>query len=148
MSRQFRPLPENVSLEPTLARRVNQLREFRNMTVRDLAKVTKLTVQRIEDIEGGLETWLSTTDRQLLAKALVVEPNLLQEVETRQTGMDSEVRYSAENLAEQILAGNRDLTCPNCAGALRCSVQHAFDLDGNPTAFAKAFCVKCPFVLK
>jgi transcriptional regulator with XRE-family HTH domain len=147
--RQLKPIPSELMTSKTLARRVFELREFRNMTVRDLAKASRFSVQRVEDIESGLETWLSSSDRQLLAKALNVEPQLLQEVETR-SGLQpttEDVRTN-EQLVEAILQGVRDLQCPNCGGTLKCSVQEALDIEGNPTQFAKAFCVNCPFVLK
>ena len=147
--RQFKPIPPDLQLAPTLARRVNQLREFRNLTVKDLAKYARFTVQRVEDIEAGLETWLSSTDRQKLASALSVEPRLLIEVESRPSLDASSTRESVEmHMARSILDGARDLECPQCGGILKCSVQDAFDLDGNPTQFAKAFCLKCPYVLK
>lgn len=146
--RQFKPLPSDLQLAPTLARRVQQLRDFRNMTVRDLAKLSRLGLERVEDIEGGLETWLSSTERQLLAKALAVEPILLQEVESRPPAGDEALEDAQVRLTQAILRGARELECPNCHSTLRCSVQEAFDMDGNPTAFAKAYCMKCPFVLR
>src|SRR5262249_23206631 len=72
-----RPLPSSFQLEPTLAQRVRQLREFRNMTVKDLAKLSRFKISRLEEIELGFENWLSSSDRQLLAKALSVEPSVL-----------------------------------------------------------------------
>jgi transcriptional regulator with XRE-family HTH domain len=147
--RQFKPLPPEMKLEQTLARRVGQLREFRNLTVRDLARLSRLTIQRIEDIEAGLETWLSSTDRQKLAGALSVEPRLIQESESRPSLDISGTRHDIEaRIAESVLDGARELECPQCGGVLRCSIQDAYDLHGNPTQFAKAFCLKCPFVLK
>lgn len=147
--RQFKPIPQELKLSQTLARRVFELREFRNMTVLDLAKASRFSIQRVEDIESGMETWLSASDRQLLAKALNVEPQLLQEVEAR-SGLQptKESQQANEQLVNSILQGERDLQCPNCGGTLKCSVQEALDIEGNPTQFAKAFCLKCPFVLK
>jgi transcriptional regulator with XRE-family HTH domain len=147
------PLPSDFPLGSTLARRVAQLRDFRNMTVRDLAKASRFSVTRIDDIEQGLETWLSSTDRQILAKALNIEPSLLQEVERR--AKLSHDNYDAllvaahqQHLADAILGGARDLECPNCGGTLKCSVQEGFDLEEKPIRFPKAFCLKCPFILK
>lgn len=137
-----------MALATSLARRVQQLRDFRNMTVRDLGKYSRLGLQRIEDIEAGIETWLSATERQLLAKGLAVEPMLLQEVEIRPYGSDEHLQEAQPRLAEAILSGRRELQCPQCGGSLRCSVQDALDLDGLPTRFAKAYCLKCPFVLR
>ncbi len=143
-----------MKLAPTLARRVNQLREFRNMTVRDLARGSRFSEKRIEDIESGIETWLSSSDRQLLGKALSVEPFLLQEVESRMnTGHQVRETHmldqaTSQQLAEAILSGARDLECPDCGGTLKCSILQGTDIEGRPMQLAKAFCMKCPFVLR
>ncbi len=128
---------------------MQQLRDFRNLTVKDLAKLSRFPIARIEDIESGLESWLSASDRQLLAKALCVEPAILLEVETR-TGLgdNQEKQALAQYLSRAILEGARDLQCPNCGHTLRCSIQAGFDLEGKPIRFPKAFCTKCPFVLR
>lgn len=146
--KQVKPIPQNLELAPTLARRVFQLRELRNMTVKDLAKSSRMPIGRIEDIEYGLETWLSTADRQVIAKALVVEPQLLQEVETRPQLTESlEHELKLRELSDFILQGRTDLECPDCGHSLKCSIQHAYDIEEKPIKFAKAFCLKCPFVL-
>ena len=148
--KQIQPIPSTLTLAPTLAQRLLQLREFRNMTVRDLARQARFTPARVEDIESGLETWLSTTDRQKLARVLNVEPMLLQEVESKrgdnQSALDREVEH--RRLAAAILSGSRDLECPDCGSTLRCSIQEGLDIEGKPIYFAKAFCTKCPFVLR
>lgn len=146
--RQFKPLPSHLTLAPTLAQRVQQLREYRNLTVKDLAKASRLGLRRIEDIEGGLETWLSSTNRQMLAKALAVEPYVIQEAESRPPAEEGVLMDEQNRIAAAILRGSRDLECPNCGTSLHCSVQDAFDIEGKPIRFAKAFCPKCTFVLK
>lgn len=150
--KQFKALPTQLQLAPTLAQRIFQLRELRNMTVRDLAEASRFSINRIEDLESGLETWLSSADRQLLARALVIEPNLLKEVEYRlpASGADSAMfdRERCQNLGEAILAGGRDLQCPDCGSNLSCDVQEGMDMDERPFVFAKASCRKCPFVLR
>lgn len=146
--RQLRPLPNNFEFAPTLAQRVLQLRDYRNMTVKDLAKLSRFPVKRIEEIEAGMETWLSASDRQLLAKALSVEPSLLQEVERRYTQLSEVPRSVMADLADDILHGARDLQCPVCGRNLRCSVQEGLDLEGRPIVLPKAFCTKCPFILQ
>ena len=152
MSKHFRPIPSTMKLADTLAQRVAQLREFRNMTVRDLAKASRFDVRRLEEIESGMETWFSSTERQLLAKALSVEPVLLQEVERRCKPEASEENEFLSGdllrLNKAVLNGARDLECPHCGGNLKCSIQEGFDIDEQPIQFAKAFCLKCPFVLR
>lgn len=144
----LKPLPPSLKIPSTLAQRVFQLREYRNLTVRDLAKSCRFSVQRIEDIEAGIETWLSTMDRQLLAKALSVEPNFLLESEVRPQAEGNEgFTRQCQDIYSAILAGQRDLICPACQGPLKCSIQDALDLEGVPMRLPKAFCLKCPFVL-
>jgi len=148
-TKKIRAIPSGMELAPTLARRLFQLREWRNLTVRDLARSSRFTVQRIEDLESGLETWLSASDRQILAKALSVEPRIIEEVERRP--LDTRVSEFAprmEDLNRVILEGERDLSCPECQEPLAVSVQEGFDLEGLPIRFAKAYCTRCPFVLK
>ena len=146
--KQVKPLLPNIGLGHTLAQRVKQLREYRNMTVKDLARWSRFSINRIDDIESGIETWLSASDRQLLCKALVVEPSLLEEVEVRSSSTDLKALEIARyDLAQFVLRGDRDLKCPLCYGSLKCSIQDALDLDGNPVRLPKAFCFNCPFVL-
>jgi transcriptional regulator with XRE-family HTH domain len=147
------PIPKTIQLASTLAARVYQLRELRNMTVRDLARSTRFGIRRIEDIQSGLETWLSSTDRQILAKALVVEPVLIEEVEVR-SRVSKESQPTAvpnpvsEDLHGAIVQGARQLSCPLCGNKLNCSIQKGLDMDGFPVQLAKAHCTKCPFVLR
>jgi transcriptional regulator with XRE-family HTH domain len=151
----FKALPRDfrTRLEPTLARRISQLREFKNMTVQDLASTCRFTVARVEDLEAGLETWLSATDRQSLASALSIEPVYLQEVECRAS--TNKIKESAaynqqiiDQITDAIFAGVRDLECPDCGSTLSCSTQEGFDIEGYRVALAKAFCIKCPFILR
>lgn len=146
--RQFKPLPGDLRLGKTLASRVLQLREVRNMTVRDLAKLSRLGQQRIEGIEAGIETWLSVSDRQLLAQALAVNPSVLQDGEMRPPSKEKDLGDANARLLQAILDGARDLECPSCGGTLKCSIQEALDIEGQPTRFAKAYCLKCPFILR
>jgi transcriptional regulator with XRE-family HTH domain len=148
--KELKPLHLACDLAPTLAQRVFQIREMRNLTVKDLAQMSRFSISRIEDIESGVETWLSASDRQLLAKALSVEPLLLLEVEGKRldsASADEKLKIQVE-LAEKIMQGQREQTCPNCGSSLKCSIEHGLDLDGRVEEFAKAFCIKCPFVLR
>lgn len=148
MAKQFRPLPPNYRLDTSLARRVQQLREFRHLTIEDIADMTRFPVKRVEEIEAGFETWFSATERQLLAKALGVEPILIQEVEAKPPAKQGLTISQNTKITQAILFGQRDLECPDCGSTLRCSVVDALDIDGQPTRFAKAFCNKCPFILR
>ena len=138
-------------LAETLAKRVAQLREGRNMTVLDLARVTRFSVKRIEEIESGIELALSVADRSVLARALGVQPAILREVE-----LDYDVfqprppkpKVDLEELAERVLAGEVHIECPKCGEILRTSIESALDFEGRPTEFARAYCPVCPFAIR
>lgn len=153
MARTRRPIPKNLTLAKTLASRLNQLREFRNMTKKDLANASRISDKRIDDLEAGLETWLSASDRQIIAKALFIDPRILKEAEYRPND-SSHPSYAAmsskinKEIEDSILQGARDLSCPQCGCHLRCSVQERRDIHNQKIFFAKAFCAKCPFTLK
>jgi hypothetical protein len=145
----FRAIPSTEELPATLAQRVRFIREYRNMTVKDLSRATRFPTRRIEDIESGIETWFSTADRQQLSRALFVDPRVLQEVEDRNVlDLTAIPPALTHELGDDILRGVRDLRCPACGSDMHCSVQEAFDMDGRPIQLPKAFCQNCPFVLK
>lgn len=153
MARTRSPLPTDLPLEANLAARLHQLREFRNLSRAELAKAARMPLKRIEDLESGLETWLSSAERQIIAKALYIDPNVIKEAEYRPpeaahpiyAGLSEEI---SNDLTESILRGSRDLACPQCGSTLRCSVQKRVDINGEVIDFAKAFCQICPFTLK
>ncbi|MCW5822030.1 MAG: helix-turn-helix domain-containing protein [Cyanobacteria bacterium TGS_CYA1] len=145
----FGPIPKSLSLAPTLAGRLQQIREYRDISREDLSQAVRFTTQRIDDLESGLETWLSATDRQVLAKALGVEPKILQEVEHKpnlpqNAGRRKEV---IEDMVTAIFNGANELECPDCGNIAQCSLRTGFDLNDKEIFFPKAFCLKCPFVL-
>ncbi len=122
------------------------------MTVRDLARETALPHPRIEDLEAGLETWLSSPERQRIAKALGVEPVILQEVEYKPLHYSlpelQEVSGDVyEELSNKILSGETNLRCPKCGNQLKTSLKEGIDLENMPVRFASAHCVKCPFII-
>lgn len=55
---------------------------------------------------------------------------------------------TAEQISNAIIHGARELECPDCGSTLRCSVQEGTDIEGRPIRLAKAFCMKCPFILR
>ena len=145
----------NLELANSLSSRVALLREFRNMTVRDLAKRSHFTIRRIEGIESGEENWLSVSDRQILARALGVEPRVLKDVELSPDdypGVYSNTvqppPVDTDVMAENILKGYTDIKCPRCGTELKTSIEQALDVEGRPTNYARAYCPKCPFSLR
>lgn len=142
------PIPKDFELGTNLAQRVRQLRELRNLTAADVCKECRFSKERFDDIESGIETWLSTSDRQRLAKALAVEPGILEEVEVKlpMPGSDQSHTIDIEGLKATIFSGARELPCPSCGATLRCGIQDALDIEGNPVRLTKAACTKCLFI--
>lgn len=142
---------ENIPLEKTLARRVRQLRELKNLTVLDISRASRMSLKRVEAIESGQEIWLSIKDRTILARALGVQAAILQEVEACPTEL-TETRLASiqavDEIADRILAGEVQIPCPKCNTMLKCSVENAIDIEGQPTQFARAYCPVCPFSVK
>lgn len=146
----------NLESTYTLSSRVAFLRESKNMTILDLAKRSRFSRERIERIESGEETWLSISDRQILARALGVEPGLLKDVESSPSDypgvydkkIPSTQVIDDDAMAERILKGYTDVDCPKCGTPLKTSVEDACDIEGAPTQFARAYCPKCPFSLR
>ena len=148
MKRPKEPEPE---LAGTLSRRVSQLRESRNLTIIDLARSCRFPVKRIEEIESGIEVWLSVTDRSILSRALGVQPAVLKEVEAGPEDIQISSYGQPENdtdfLAKEVLARLPNLACPRCGAILITSIESALDFEGLPTHFARAYCPVCPFAL-
>lgn len=141
-------------LAETLALRVSRLREARNLTVRDLARLCHFTIRRIEEIEGGIEVWLSITDRSILARALGVQSETLREVEASPDDLKKDRATTAaeqadlDRIADRVLAGEKNIACPRCGAILITAVENALDFEGQPTKFARAYCPVCPFAIR
>ncbi len=127
------------------------MRDLRNLTVLDLSRTTRMSVKRIEALESGQELWLSIRDRTILARALGVQPSVIQEVETCPSAMSDERKQSIkaiDEIADRILAGEVQISCPQCGSILKVSVEDALDFEGRPTQFPRGYCPVCPFSLR
>lgn len=136
------------TLPKTLAQRVQYFREKYNLSKEALASLSNVDLPLINNIEEGIETFLSTTIRQRLAKTLKISAGALKEVEKH----PPKPEISLEKLVylkENILAGNiKDNKCPVCNNPLICKLLTMYDLEDNPVKLPKARCSKCPFQLK
>lgn len=143
---------QGIERATTLAQFVAQRRRMLNLSIEELAKSSRFPAKRIEAIESGVEIWLSVTDRAILSKALRVYPADLREVEASPEELwkveIQDRERQVEELGERILAGEVNLPCPNCGGVLKCTVESAFDHDGLPAEYARAYCPVCPFSLR
>lgn len=135
-------------LPDSLSARVQLLREKLNLTTEELSTKSYLDLSTIQDIEEGRETFLSTTTRQKLSKALRISAKTLKDVEKtpKQPAVSKECLDYIKN---NILEGNFDNnTCPKCNSKLICKIVTLKDLYDNEVDHPKARCIKCPFQIK
>ncbi len=139
-------------LPKTLASRVSFLRNARKIHIAELALKARVPVKLLEDIEAGIETWLSVTVRQRIASILKVDPIILEEVEVK-TISSQELQKEPpmellERISEDILSGIKNINCPLCSSPLKIWIQEGLDLNENPVKAAKAHCTVCVFQLR
>jgi len=135
-------------LPKTLALRVQYFRDKYNISKESLASLSNVDLTLINNIEEGIETFLSTTIRQRLAKTLKISANTLKEVEKHPPKTEIPLE-KIQDLKENILAGKlEDNYCPVCNNLLICKLLTMYDLEDNPVKHPKARCSKCPFQLK
>ncbi len=125
-------LPQFILETKTLANRILALRNLNNLSIAELSKLTKIKIQQLEDIESGLDTWLSVVVRQKLANALKVEPVIIQEVEFQSY---QDIKYIDKE------------TCPTCNLKLIKKTYHGLDHNSLDIELVKYFCPKCPYVI-
>ena len=137
-------------LPKTLASRVSYLRDGRRLHIAELAHQARVSIELIEDIEAGIETWLPTSVRQRIARVLKVDPNILEEVEVKnEINEDKKIPEElVERIKDQILNGENKFTCPSCKSNLKVWIQEGFDLNGNLVKSPKAHCTVCIFQIR
>lgn len=132
----------------TLAEFVFETREKMGLSQIGLAKKCNLNFDEIQNIESGIELFLSSTIRQKLAKGLKVSLSEIKQYEKREdfhfgTGKD------IEELKQLILEneGNKGFAplCPVCGSKLNIRIAKLYDLEDNLMLHPKAVCSKCPF---
>jgi transcriptional regulator with XRE-family HTH domain len=144
--------PHNL-LPLTLAERIRFLREQRLLTIPLLAHKVHLSSRQIEDIESGIELFLSPAIRARLAGALHVTPACIKAVEKIPDGvapsLDSATsRSESLSLYEAILIdpeANHD--CPECCAQLRVQTFERRDFNDKPLLVIKVHCSQCLFRL-
>ena len=132
----------------SLAQFVSSERERLGLSQSGLAHKCNLTLSQIGSIESGIETFLSTTVRQKLAKGL---KTTLHDIKRYEKG-ESFTLGSAkdiEDIKEQILLNGENskaaLYCPVCGSRLIVRIAKMYDLEDNLMLHPKAKCSKCPF---
>lgn len=139
-------------LPKTLASRVSFLRNARKIHIAEFSHLARVPLKLLEDIEAGIETWLPVSIRQRIARVLKVDPNILEEVEVKNTIREDLVKAPPlelqERIQEEILSGIKEINCPVCGNPLRTWIQEGLDINEQPIKTPKAHCTVCVFQLK
>lgn len=156
--REKQPKPPKPDMPDTLARRVQFLREARDLTPRRLAELCALPLQQVEDIEAGIEGFLAPAIRSRLARALHVPGDWILEVERRPTLADITGAPLPTSSGEASLLLNIALpwfeilaqptaafSCPDCGRTLQVRKFQRLDLDDRAIDTLKIHCTGCLF---
>lgn len=143
--------PSSSSLPATLAERIRFLREKRYMTPEMLAMKALVPLSMVEDLEAGIEMFLSPAVRQRIARVLHVRPSQIAEAEKPPEFDNAEaavLQRKALALREAIL-GDPDAPhlCLSCGAPLAVRLFERRDLRDNPLTVIKANCTRCLFRL-
>ncbi len=138
--------------QPTLAQQVQTLRDRLNMTRRTLAERARVPEQSVEDIESGIETFLSPAIRSRLARALRVRPDVLAALEKPPPTPPASVLVQSESARISFLQHIIDHpqhphSCPECQGPLDVRLFPRRDLRDQPITAIKVRCQRCLFQL-
>ncbi len=128
----------------SLAQFASTRREALGITQGALAHRCNLTQKQIEDIESGIELFLSSTVRQKLAKGLKVNLSDIKKLEKNED-FKFEPDVDIEEIKNRILDGEEDITCPVCGAKLITRIAKMYDLENNLMLHPKARCCRCPF---
>jgi transcriptional regulator with XRE-family HTH domain len=136
-------------LGSTLAERIQILRESNGLSQSRLAEEANMPLSQIEDIEGGLELFLSPATRQKLARVLKVKSSTIKAVEKEIDAIEPRLSEEARGhfIDEIVHFPNQQYFCPFCKSPLEARIFHRKDLEDNPLVEVKANCSKCLFKL-
>jgi transcriptional regulator with XRE-family HTH domain len=139
-------------MEETLALRVQKLRESLYLTPRGLAQKALLSEDTVQDIESGLQLFLSPATRSRLARALRVRPEKLAEVERPfqpPQYPDWTTEQRIDFLQRLLEHPTQSHACPSCGhGPLLVQTFERRDLNNQPITAVKVRCSRCFFKLE
>ncbi len=137
------------SSSKTLAQLLQELREKQGITTTRLAELANLPVKQIQDLEAGLELFLSPAIRQKIARVLKVRPAVLKAFEKMALPENPPLSHQArEQYLDEIMHyPNQEHLCPLCQAPLTIRLFNRRDLEDNLLLEVKAHCSKCLFKL-
>lgn len=143
-------MQKEVKKYSTLAQFVSETREKLGLSQIGLAKRCNLTIDEIQNIESGIELFLSSTIRQKLSRGLkttLSEIKLYEKQEDFHFGAGN--LQNIDELKNLIIEneGNKGFAplCPVCGNKLITRVAKMYDLEDNLMLHPKARCSRCPF---
>ncbi len=141
------------TLPDTLAQRVRYLRDVRDMTQRQLAAKAIVDVDLIQDIETGIELYLSPAVRQKIARSLGVLSEVIKEVEkvppAEHHTVIEERQTKSVGLLDAIQRNHKgNYFCPDCGGSILVRIFNRRDMNDDPIDAIKANCTQCLFRLE
>ncbi len=148
--------PTSLPLLPdTLALRIQHLRIQRQLTPAQLAQKSLLTLEFVEEVEAGIQLFLTPIERQRLARILKVSSKTLLAVEKLPAPLKndedteaSESSQSFELLLYRIMQKpDLQYDCPQCKSALVIKQFDRQDMNGDPITALKIHCTQCLFRL-
>lgn len=133
----------------TLAQFISSEREKLWLTQEDFAEKANIDLKLLQDIESGMETFLSPSVRQRLTRVIKTEARVIKKYEKEPPKKFDVSQEYIEELKQRILDGQlKGNICPVCKSELVCRVAELEDIYGNPTRDPKAHCSKCTFQLR
>lgn len=142
------------TLPDTLAQRVQVLRVKRQLTTAKMAEKALLEKDFIEEVEAGIQLFLSPVERQRMARVLKVDMRVLQEVEKspEETGKSKDDDKPADDdytiLLFKIMQNpDAEYDCPKCQKPLVVRLFSRLDMNDDPVQALKIHCSQCLFRL-
>lgn len=149
-------MPGMATLPSTLAQRIQFFRQIRGWTPQQLADKIQVPLTQIEDIESGIDVFLSSILRRKLAQALRMHPQWLKDVEVEPESISDALKaLQAEPTPDKIMTEERLMAirdnpdhtwpCPYCDAPLSLQFFDRLDMDENPVLSLKINCSRCLF---
>lgn len=129
----------------TLAQLIKTTRESLSLSTQDLCEKIQMPVETIEEIEAGIQLFLSPSQRQKLARGLKLLPQQIKNLEKEFPNLN-DAQDKIFILEVQVKRNpHQNYQCPKCGSGLNLRQFDRKDIDDNDIVVYKLNCQKCPF---
>ena len=128
-------------LPTTLAQRVQMLRELRGWSSAKLAELAAVPFDTLQDVEGGLMTFLPEVTRRRLARALRIPTGWLKAVEHIPEGARLELDEATSRPPKPLSL--EETACPECGADVHRREFDREDPDGARYVLVRHRCSRC-----